>query len=134
MKKLIIAFLIIGSSLSLTAQEAETTIKIIAQKQMETYNARNIEAYAALFSDDVKVYDYPKELRYEGKDKLIARYGDFFKNTPELYSFIEKRIICDNAIIDQEKVIYKKGGIPKEYIVMYVVENEKIAEVYYLKR
>ena len=133
MKKIILFFLMLSSSICLYAQEL-TDIKIIAQKQMEAYNSRNIEAYANLFSDDIKVYDFPKQLRYQGKDKLIERYESFFKNTPELFSFIEKRIISDNTIIDQEKVIYKKGGTPKEFVVMYVVENQKIVEVYYIKR
>ena len=128
-----ITYLFFLSTLLSFAQE-ETTIKIIAQKQMETYNARDINAYAALFSEDVKVYDFPKKLRYEGKEKLIEYYGDFFKNTPELFSFIEKRIVADNKIIDQEKVVYKKGGTPKEFVVMYVVKEGKIAEVYYIKR
>ncbi|PTX60860.1 hypothetical protein C8N46_10514 [Kordia periserrulae] len=133
MKKFILLLFILSANVSAFAQEL-IDIKIISQKQMETYNSRNIDAYAALFSDDVKVYDFPKKLRYEGKDKLIAYYGAFFKKTPELYSFIEKRIITDNKIIDQEKVIYEKGGKPKEFVVMYVVENGKIAEVYYIKR
>ncbi|MCH2194015.1 nuclear transport factor 2 family protein [Kordia sp.] len=131
MKKLFFLFLFLTSFA--TAQE-NTEIKIIAQKQMETYNAHDIDAYAALFSDDIKVYDFPKKLRYEGKEKLIERYGKFFENTPELYSFIEKRIVSGNTIIDQEKVIYKKGGTPKEFVVMYVVKDQKIAEVYYIKR
>ena len=133
MKKLLLLFLILSSSTIVVAQEYTET-NIIAQKQMETYNSRNIDAYAALFSDDVKVYDFPKKLRYEGKDKLIEYYGPFFEKTPELYSFIEKRIVSDYMIIDQEKVIYKKGGTPKEFIVTYIVENQKIVEVYYLKR
>ncbi|MFK7749899.1 MAG: nuclear transport factor 2 family protein [Kordia sp.] len=131
MKNLFFAFLFIVSFVS--AQENNETA-IIAQKQMDTYNSRNIEAYAALFSEDIKVYDFPKKLRYEGKDKLIEYYGAFFKKTPELFSFIEKRIVSDNKIIDQEKVIYKNGGVAKEFVVMYVVENKKIAEVYYIKR
>jgi len=131
MKKLV--FLFIFTVSFATAQE-NNEIAIIAQKQMEAYNTRNIEAYAALFSDDIMVYDFPKKLRYQGKDKLIERYRSFFKNTPELFSFIEKRIISDNKIIDQEKVIYKKGGTAKEFVVMYVVENQKIVEVYYIKR
>ncbi|MEM6718053.1 MAG: nuclear transport factor 2 family protein [Bacteroidota bacterium] len=133
MKKFIFILFILGSSTSLFAQEP-AAINIIAQKQMQTYNQRDIDAYSALFSEDVKVYDFPRTLRYKGKDKLIERYGKFFKDTPELYSFIEKRIVSGNTIIDQEKVIYKKGGTPKEFIVMYVVKDQKIAEVYYLKR
>lgn len=131
MKKLF--FLLIFAVSFVNAQDT-TDIAIIAQKQMEAYNSRDIEAYASLFSDDVKVYDFPKKLRYEGKDKLIERYGEFFQKTPELYSYIEKRIVTDNKIIDQEKVIYTKGGTPKEFVVMYVVENQKIVEVYYIKR
>ncbi|AXG68018.1 SnoaL-like domain protein [Kordia sp. SMS9] len=133
MKKFILLLFILSANVSVFAQEL-TDIKIIAQKQMEAYNSRNIETYAALFNDNVKVYDFPKTLRFEGKDKLIERYGKMFQNTPELYSFIEKRIVTDNKIIDQEKVIYTKGGTPKEFVVMYVVENQKIVEVYYIKR
>lgn len=133
MKKKNIIYLLLLCVSFATAQESNE-VAIIAQKQMEAYNSRNIEAYAALFSDDIKVYDFPKKLRYEGKDKLIERYGDFFKKTPELFSFIEKRIVSGNTIIDQEKVIYEKGGASKEFVVMYIVENEKITEVYYIKR
>ncbi|WP_046758434.1 nuclear transport factor 2 family protein [Kordia jejudonensis] len=131
MKKLL---LIVMLCVSFANAQESNEINIIAQKQMETYNDRDIKAYASLFSDDIKVYDFPKKLRYEGKSKLIEYYGEFFKKTPELFSFIEKRIVTDNKIIDQEKVIYEKGGTAKEYVVMYVVENKKITEVYYIKR
>ncbi|WP_430411894.1 nuclear transport factor 2 family protein [Kordia sp.] len=131
MKKLLI-FVLLSVSFA-TAQE-NNEAAIIVQKQVEAYNARNIQAFSALFSDDVKMYDFPKKLRSSGKAELEKRFGQMFKNTPDLFSYIEDRIASGNTVIDHEKVTFKKDEPAKEFIVMYIVENDKITEVYYIKR
>ncbi|WP_298422057.1 nuclear transport factor 2 family protein [uncultured Kordia sp.] len=131
MKRLFILFVLYASFV--TAQE-NNEAAIIVQKQVEAYNARDIQAFSALFSDDVKMYDFPKTLRASGKVELKKRFGQMFQNTPDLFSYIEDRIASENKVIDHEKVTFKKGEPAKEFIVMYIVENKKITEVYYIKR
>lgn len=131
MKKLLILLVLCAS---FAAAQENNEAAIIVQKQVEAYNARDIKAYAALFTDDVVMYDFPKKVRSKGKAELEKRFGTMFKNTPDLFSYIEDRIASGNKVIDHEKVTFKKGEPAKEFVVMYVIENGKIAEVYYIKR
>lgn len=116
-----------GTKLSIVGEESP---RFIVQKQVDAYNDRNIEVFASTFSDDVKVYDYPKKLRYEGKKELIRRYAALFDNTPNLNCTIIKRIESGNKVIDEESVIINDRKVSG--VAIYEVRNGKIISMTFL--
>ncbi len=109
----------------------ETPLALV-QRQLNAYNARNIEAFLEPYADDVEIYDFPGKLAGKGKDDMRNDYENMFKNLPELHCEIKERIIQGNIIIDKERVT---GAGPKaiEATAIYQIENNKISKVYFIQ-
>jgi len=105
----------------------------LAQEQLDAYNNRDIDAFMKPYSDDVKVYQFPDKLLYEGSGPMRAQYTRYFNMTPDLHATLVNRIIQGNTVIDQEEVTRVTGEEPAKAIAIYKIKNNKIAEVYFIK-
>lgn len=110
---------------------SEVSPERIVQKQLDAYNARNIDAFVATFSKNIKAYDFPDKLLVEGQEKMYKNYGDFFKATPDLYCKIKNRIIIGNKVIDEEYITM--NGQNFKAVAIYEVTNGKISKVTFLR-
>lgn len=141
MKKLLILICASFASLQIMAQqgeivglnEQERIARRLAQEQLDAYNNRDIDAFIQPYSDDVKVYQFPDKLLYEGKGTLRDQYARYFGMTPDLHATLVNRIIQGNTVIDQEEVTRVTGEEPAKAIAIYKIKNNKIAEVYFIK-
>jgi imidazolonepropionase-like amidohydrolase len=102
----------------------------IVQRQLNAYNARDIDAFMDTYSEDVELYDFPNKLTGKGKENMRKGYEGFFKNVPNLYCEIEKRIVIGNKVIDHEKV--RAGTKTLTAVAVYEVENGKIKKVTFI--
>lgn len=107
----------------------ETALALV-QRQLNAYNARNLEAFLEPYAEDVELYDFPASLVTKGKDEMRKQYS-FFKNVPNLHCEIKQRIIQGNTIIDKESVTGFGNNIV-EATAIYQVENNKIKRVYFI--
>ena len=73
----------------------------IVQRQLNAYNARNVDAFMDTYADDIELYDFPGKLSSKGKEEMRKDYADFFKNVNNLYCEIENRIVIGNKIVDK---------------------------------
>ncbi|WP_298546279.1 nuclear transport factor 2 family protein [uncultured Aquimarina sp.] len=128
----------IASISRITTNETGTMLALVSdvspehvvQKQLDAYNKRNIEDFLATYSDQVKVYNYPNEFTYEGKEKMRSIYAPFFDRTPDLHCKIKSRIVHGNKVIDEELVLINGNEI--KAVAIYEVENGKISKVTFL--
>tara|TARA_R110002073_G_scaffold53840_4_gene138902 strand:- start:105304 stop:106479 length:1176 start_codon:yes stop_codon:yes gene_type:complete len=116
-----------GTKMSIVGEEAP---RFVIEKQLEAYNNRDINAFVKVYADDVKVYDYPRNLRYEGVKELRRRYTAFFRNNKDLHCEIIKRIESGNTIIDEELVT--ASGRKINGVAIYEITNGKISSVTFL--
>lgn len=129
MNKLFLFLILVGN---LTfAQKQETTPESLAQKQLEAYNAHNIDAFVEPYADDVEIYGFPDKLLYKGKETMRKDYGEFFKNTPKLHCELKNRIVQGNTVIDKEYIT--GAGKTFEAVAIYQIENNKIKKVYFIQ-
>ena len=102
----------------------------VVQRQLNAYNARDINAFMDTYSDDVELYEFPNKLTQKGKADMRKGYEGFFKAVPNLYCEIEKRIVIGNKVIDHEKV--RAGTRTLSAVAVYEVENGKIKKVTFI--
>lgn len=87
------------------SNELDTTIIYPVNKQLEAYNNKNLSEFIKYFANDVKLYRLKTgELFCNGRDNLIAIYGDLFTHSPNLKCKVVKRITCGDFVIDEEIV------------------------------
>ncbi len=129
--KILTLFLLITAFQVSFSQEKANVIPV--QKQLDAYNARDIEAFLEPYSDTVKIYSHPNRLTMSGKENMRKRYGSMFENTPDLHCTLINRMVLGNTVIDQEYVVRQKNGPVSQVIAMYKIAHGKIQEVYFIR-
>jgi len=99
--------------------EANRDPESVIEKQLETYNARDLEGYMALFHDDVEVYDHPGILTMRGAQSVRERYTKIFHDYRDNYCRLLHRIVLGEKVIDHECVY--RNGVKNEGIEMLAV-------------
>jgi imidazolonepropionase-like amidohydrolase len=103
----------------------------LAQRQLNAYNLRDIEAFLEPYADDVEIYTFPEKLIAKGKAEMRNMYTPMFENTPNLHCELVNRIVQGNTVIDQENV--QVGNNMVEAIAVYHIEEGKIKKVYFIQ-
>ena len=103
----------------------------VVQVQLDAYNAHDIDAFMATYTNDAELFEHPAKLLAAGSAQLRERYGARFKD-PKLHATIVKRIVMGNVVIDHEKVArtFPEGTGVADAIAIYQVENGKIAKTW----
>lgn len=105
------------------------TPEILAQQQLNAYNAGNLEAFLAPYSDSVKIYDQASgKLFMQGKEAMRTSYGKLFKMAPALHCQVVKRIVSGNTVVDEERVTGMQDKAVTA-VVIYTIERNKIVKV-----
>lgn len=104
----------------------------LAQQQLNGYNARNIEAFVAPYSEDVELYNFPDQLIGKGKEQMRENYAGMFERVPDLHCELVNRTVLGNTVIDQERVTGFPGGRVIQAIAIYKIVDHKIAKVYFI--
>ncbi|MGS2726944.1 nuclear transport factor 2 family protein [Psychroserpens sp. BH13MA-6] len=108
-----------------------STVEAIVQQQLEAYNARDIDAFMATYSKDVKLYGFPNELQTDSYEAMRKSYSSWFESAPDLNAFIKKRIVIGNKVIDEEQVT--ANGKIFHAVAIYEINNGKISKVTFIQ-
>ncbi len=104
----------------------------LAQRQLDAYNARDLEAFCAPYSDDVQIVGLDGKEQARGKEAFKSRYRDRFQKLTALHCQLVKRMVVGNFVLDEE-AITGTGGDPIHAVAIYEVKNGKIAVVRFIK-
>ena len=105
----------------------------VVQRQLEAYNAKDIDALMATFADDVEAFEYPNTLLFSGIEKMHQRLTLRLQE-PNLHAQLLNRIMMGNLVIDHEIVTrtFPEGAGQLETIVIYEVRDGKIAKNWFV--
>ena len=110
---------------------AEDSPAKIVQKQLDAYNARDINAFMETYSSGIVLLNFPNKELLKGKEKMRASYASYFETTPDLNCKIKNRIVIGNKVIDEEYIT--ANGQNFNAVAIYEVVNGKIAKVTFIK-
>ena len=105
----------------------------IAQKQLDAYNAQDLEKYVSYFTEDCIVSGLNGTPTETSRDAVKARYAKAFAQFPENKAELKNRIVVGSTIVDHELVIRKPGGEQFEIIAIYTFRDGLIARVDFAK-
>lgn len=97
---------------------------IVVQRQLDAYNAKDLEAWLATFAPDAKQYEHPGKLLTSGHAEIRARTAPRFLE-PDLHAKLIKRTVMGAVVIDHEDVVrnFAQGPGRMELVCIYVVER-----------
>ncbi len=103
----------------------------VVAKQLEAYNARNIDQFVTFFADDIEILNYPGRLTIKGKEALRNTYKGLFTRATDLNCIIKNRIVVGNKVIDEEVV--SVGNTTFTAVAVYEIENDLIKKVTFIR-
>ena len=103
----------------------------VVQRQLDAYNARDIEALLAIYAPDAQMFEHPSKLLASGTQELRDRFVARFRE-PNLHATLLKRIVSGLVVIDHEKVTrtFHEGPGEIELVMIYEVKSSRIAKAW----
>jgi|SRR5215468_8185119 len=75
------------------------------QRQLDAYNARDLERFLAEYTDDIQVFRPPaREPVLVGKKAFGEHYAKNRFNLPNLHARLVNRIVAGNKVVDHEQI------------------------------
>ncbi len=110
----------------------KTAIELPVERQLEAYNARDIDAFMRWWADDCQYYAFPSTLLAGSAAEIRERHIERF-NEPDLHGTLLTRIVVGNVVIDHETVTrtFPEGKGEVDVVCIYEVENGKIAKAWF---
>ncbi len=110
-----------------------TTPEALIQRQLDAYNAHDLDALLATYADDAHLFEHPNTLLATGTTELRARFALRFQE-PNLHAHLLNRIVMDRFVIDHERVTrtFPEGPGTIELIATYEVVDGKIINAWFL--
>jgi hypothetical protein len=100
----------------------------VVQRQLDAYNARDIERFMACWAQDAQVFAFPDELLADGAAEIRARHVIRFQE-PNLFGLLLARVSVGSLVIDHETVTrtFPEGPGRVDVIAIYEVADGRIA-------
>ena len=105
----------------------------IAQKQLDAYNAQDLDTYVSFFTEDCVVSGLNGTPTETSRAAIKARYAKAFESFPQNKAELKNRIAVGNTVVDHELVIRKPGGEQFEIIAIYSFTDGLISRVDFAK-
>lgn len=101
----------------------------IAQAQLDAYNAQDLDAHCAYFTDDIVVSGLNGDVARTGIEAYRAFYARTFADFPGNKAQLLNRIVVGANVIDHEHVDRGNGDPTFEVAAIYTFKGDKIARV-----
>lgn len=116
-----------GKHMAIVSEESAARI---VQKQVDSYNARDLDAFVSCYAEDVVVSNFPNDTLYVGREKMRSNYKSLSTETDGYKVEVTKRIQIGNKVIDQEKVT--GFGKTSWQAAIYEVANGTLASMTFI--
>jgi len=103
----------------------------VVQRQLEAFNARDLDALLATYAPDAQMFEHPTKLLASGAAAFRERYTARFQE-PNLHATLLSRTVMGHIVVDHEEVArtFPEGPGRIELIMIYEVQNGRIAKAW----
>ena len=112
---------------------SQTPAQAVIQRQLDAYNARDVDAIMATYADDAQQFEHPATLLASGPAQIRERFVARFQE-PNLHARLVHRIVAGNRVIDHEIVTrtFPEGTGQIELVAIYEVSNGRISKAWFM--
>ncbi len=129
--QLLLLTLLIVTSHSTMASDSSPLA--VVQKQLDTYNAQDIDGFTALFAEDAEVFRNIGDLEpaMKGRKAIHTSYGKIFEENPQNKSTLMGRMVQGNFVFDHEWITGRDSGF--KIVAIYEVKDGLIARAWFVR-
>ena len=116
-----------------SVQRTDRDQSSVVQRQLDAYNARDVDAILATYAEDAQQFEHPAKLMASGTAELRERFVARFKE-PNLHAQLLNRTVMGPIVIDHEEVTrtFPEGPGKIQLIAIYEVQAGKIAKAWFM--
>jgi hypothetical protein len=101
------------------------------QRQLDAYNAHDLERFVAEYADDVEVFRPPApEPVLSGKEALAEHYAKNRFTLPKLHAEVVNRMVAGTMVVEHERITGLHDGVV-EALAVYQVLGNRIRRVWF---
>jgi hypothetical protein len=106
----------------MTPMPASDSPDAVVQRQLDAYNARDLDALLASYAPDARQYELPAKLLATGHAEMRPRFALRFEE-PDLHAQLLQRAVMGNIVIDHETVTrnFPEGRGKVDLVAIYEV-------------
>ena len=103
----------------------------VVQKQLDAYNAHDLDALIATYAEDAELFAHPATLLARGSVALRERFATRLRE-PNLHATLLNRAVMGDVVVDHEEVrrIFDEGPGKLQLIMIYEVRDGRIAKAW----
>ena len=118
-------------SASSTCPGAALSPEAPVQRQLDAYNAHDLERFVAEYTDDIQVFRPPAVGPIlSGKAAFAAHYGKNRFTLTNLHATVVTRMVAGNRVVDHERITGLEST-EVEAVAVYEVVGEQIKTVWF---
>jgi hypothetical protein len=131
MSKLLPVLVLVVVALAPASPPPQTPEEVV-ERQVEAYNARDLEAFLAFYSPGSVITELATgRVVAAGAEHLRERYRPNFAN-PRIRAEIVKRIALGRFVIDEERITGLPDGQILRAVVIYEVGRDRIRRAWFI--
>jgi uncharacterized protein (TIGR02246 family) len=106
----------------------------VVQRQLDTFNAHDLEAFLESFTDDVVIHDLlDGSPILEGRHAFRARYERVFRDRPRVHAELVGRIVIGDIVVDRERLTDGEEHPPEDALAIYEVVGDRVRRMWFIE-
>jgi hypothetical protein len=106
----------------------------VAQRQLDTFNAHDLDAFLASFTDDVVIRDLlDGSLILEGIAGFRDRYEAVFRDRPQVRADVVARIVIGDIVVDRERLTDGDEHPPEDALAIYEIAGNQVRRMWFIE-
>lgn len=106
----------------------------VVQRQLETFNAHDLEAFLESFTADVVIHDLlDGSLILAGIEAFRERYAAVFRDRPAVHAELVGRIVIDAVVVDRERLTDGDEHPPEDALAIYEVGGDRVRRMWFIE-
>jgi hypothetical protein len=103
----------------------------VVQRQLDAFNARDIDALLATYAEDAQMFEHPSKLLASGAAALRERFIPRFQEA-NLRAVLLSRTVMGQTVVDSEEVYrtFPEGTGRIRLLMIYEVQSGRIARAW----
>ena len=105
----------------------------VVQRQLDAYNARDLEAFMATYAEEAQLFEHPAILIASGAAQVRERYSLRFQEQ-NLHASLIHRIVLGARVMDYERITrtFPEGPGTVESLAIYEVAAGRITQAWFI--
>ena len=100
---------------------------------LHAYNAHKADDFAACFTADAQVHEFPDRVVQNGREQIRAHYKLLFEQYPLNKSDLLHRADLGDRIVDHERVHRSPSARPFDVIAVYTFKGDLVSRLDFIR-